>query len=274
MTVSLQEVVRSKQSLSDSIPHDKLMKGLEQRISDRSVLKLIRNWLKSPVLETTDEGVVVHRQVAGTPQGGVISPLLSNSYLHWFDRAFHGQNGPARWANAKLVRYADDFVVMARYQGDRLVKWIEETLENRMGLTINRDKTKVVNLRKGARLDFLGYSFQYHRDLKGRDSTYLNVFPSSKALKKERAELKKKTSKRYCFMPVLAMIGSLNEHIRGWVNYFSFGYPRMTYRKLRWYLLNRMYTHLRRRSQRPYRPPKGTTWEAHFKRLGLAPQLL
>ncbi len=258
----------------DSIPHDNLIKGLQQRISDRSVLKLIRSWLKSPVLERTEKGVIVHRMVAGTPQGGVISPLLANSYLHWFDRAFHSPTGPARWANAKLVRYADDFVVMARYQGGRLVAWIEDTLEKKMGLTINRDKTKVVNLREGARLDFLGYSFQYHRDLKGRSRRYLNVYPSKKALGKERAELKRKTSSRYCFMPIAVLIRSLNEHLDGWMNYFSFGYPRKTYRNLRWYLLSRMRNHLERRSQRPYRPPKGTNLEAHLKRIGLAPKLL
>ena len=104
----------------DSIPHGKLMACLRMRIADRSVLKLIRMWLKAPVVEASpggkggnSSGGKRHRH-RGTPQGGVISPLLANIYLHWFDKVFHRPGGPACWANARLVRYADDFVVMAR----------------------------------------------------------------------------------------------------------------------------------------------------------------
>ena len=84
----------------------------------------------------------------------MISPLLSNLYLHWFDKVFYRPTGPAYWAKAKLVRYADDFVVLARYQGDRLNGWIESKLEGWMGLEINRDKTRVIDLKQtGAKLD-------------------------------------------------------------------------------------------------------------------------
>ena len=101
--------------------------------------------------------------------GGVISPLLANVYLHWFDTVFHRANGPAVWARAKLVRYADDMVVLARYVGPELTRFIEEKLETWLGLEINREKTRVVNLKEeGASLDFLGYTFRYDRDLKGR----------------------------------------------------------------------------------------------------------
>src|SRR5690606_19731388 len=83
---------------------------LKQRIADRSVLKLLRLWLQSPVIEKDDQGRPHgKRSTQGTPQGGVISPLLANIYLHWFEKSFHGPHGPARWASAKLVRYADDF---------------------------------------------------------------------------------------------------------------------------------------------------------------------
>jgi RNA-directed DNA polymerase len=91
----------------DSIPRDKLTAGLETRIADRAVLKLIRMWFNSPVIEEDDEGRKTgHRPTQGVPQGGVISPILANAFLHWFDRAFHGAKGPAAWAKASLVRYA------------------------------------------------------------------------------------------------------------------------------------------------------------------------
>ena len=95
----------------DSIPQDKLMACLRMRVVDRSVLKLIRMWLETPVVEPGDGGGQPDkwsRSQQGTPQGGVISPLLANIYLHWFDKLFHRADGPAQWANAKLVRYADD----------------------------------------------------------------------------------------------------------------------------------------------------------------------
>ena len=189
-----------------SIPHDKLMAALEQRIADRSVLKLIRMWLKSRVVERKPGGgtTVSRKAEQGTPQGGVISPLLANIYLHWFDRVFHFRDGPARWAKARLVRYADDFVVMARYQGKELIGFIETKLEDWMGLEINREKTRVVNLREaGASLDFLSYTFRYERDRYGRGRNYMNVVPSKKALQREREVLRGMTDNRMCFKPRL-----------------------------------------------------------------------
>lgn len=101
----------------DTIPHDKLLACVRMRVVDRKVLGLIRMWLEAPVVETDDQGrTTTSRPGQGTPQGGVISPLLANIYLHWFEKAFHKPDGPAHWAKAKIVRYAADFVVLARYQ--------------------------------------------------------------------------------------------------------------------------------------------------------------
>ena len=254
----------------DSIPHDKLMAGIKARVVDGSVLKLIRMWLKAPVQEEDENGKPkVRRSRQGTPQGGVISPLLANSFLHWFDLMFHASAGPRTWANARLVRYADDFVVLARYQGSRLVRFIEETLEGRLGLVLNRDKTTIVDLNAGESLDFLGFTFRFDDDLHGRAKKYLNVFPSKKSLAKERRQLTELTSSNHCFLPVPALIQQLNRQMRGWANYFALGYPRVAFRSLNHHARNRLARHLRRRSQRRYRPPGNKSLYQHFQDLGL-----
>jgi RNA-directed DNA polymerase len=256
----------------DSIPQDRLMGCVSRRIADRSVLKLIRRWLEAPVVEPPPQsggGSQWSRPKKGTPQGGVISPLLANVYLHEFDQAFQGTGGPAQWAKAKLVRYADDLVVLARHQSRGLIGFIESRF-TRMGLEINREKTRVVDLKElGASLDFLGYTFRWDRDLKGREQCYLNVCPSKKALVREREKLHALTDARQGWKPIPDLIGELNRHLRGWANYFSYGYPRAVFRKINWYVLDRLTQHVRRRSQRPFRPPEGVTYYEQFRRMGL-----
>ena len=257
----------------DSIPHERLMACLRMRRADRAVLKLIKMWLTAPVVEQKRGGggeIKVTRNRQGTPQGGVVSPLLANVYLHWFDKVFHRPSGPAHWANAKLVRFADDFVVLARYQGERLHVWIESKLEDWMGLRINRDKTRVIDLKQqGKRLNFLGYMFRYDRDLKGNNYRYLNVTISEKALKRERQRLRELINVKRCFVPLPKLIEELNCHLRGWANYFSYGYPRKGFRKVNAYVRERLTQHVRRRSQRPFRPPQGVSYHEHFDRMGL-----
>ncbi len=248
-------------SYFDSIPHERLMACVRMRVVDRSVLKLIQMWLRAPVVQGRQGrsgGEMGRANRQGTPQGGVISPLLSNLYLHWFDKVFHRRKGPAYWAGAKLVRYADDFVVLARYQGKELSGWIESKLEGRMGLEINRDKTRIIKLREeGEKLNFLGYTFRYDRDLKGKRRRYLNVTISDCALKRERHKLREMTCRRMCFKPLPKLIEEVNEHLRGWANYFGYGYPRRGFRKINRYVRERLTRHAKRKSQRPFRPPTG-----------------
>src|SRR6516165_2739689 len=129
---------------------------------------------------------------------GVASPLLANLYLHWFDALFHGPQGPARKADVKLVRYADDFVALAKQMGSETIEFIESRLEGKFQLKINREKTRVVDLREeGASLDFLGYTFRFLRDCFGRSHRYLHVEPSREAEAREREKLRKQTSRRF-----------------------------------------------------------------------------
>jgi RNA-directed DNA polymerase len=161
-------------------------------------------------------------------------------------------------------------VVLARYLTPNLRGYIEEKLETWMGLEINREKTRVVNLsEKQAHLDFLGYTFRYDRDRKGRGHRYLNLVPSKKALQRERNRLREMTGYSKSHKPLPCLIGELNRHLKGWGNYFSFGRPRAAYGKISTYVLQRLYYHVGRRSQRPYRPPEGTTHTQQFLRMGL-----
>lgn len=259
------------QSYFDTIPHEKLMKCLEMRISDRQMLKLIRQWLRAVVVDEDENGKPRYqRSSEGTPQGGVISPLLANIYLHWFDKVFHRRDGPANWAQAKLVRYADDFVVLARYQGERLVKWVETKIEDWLDLKLNHEKTRIVNLNaEGASLDFLGYTFRYDRSLYEGGGKYLNLAPSKKAVEREVAAIHDLTSKRQSFKPLPVVIEEINQQTRGWSNYFKLGYPAKAFKRINSAILTRLQQHLNRRSQRRFKKPQNESYYAYFKRLGV-----
>ncbi len=261
------------QSYFDTIPHDKLMACVQMRVADGKVLRLIRMWLKAAVIEPGEgpnDPPKAGRSDKGVPQGGSISPLLSNLYLHCFDKKFHEPDGPYQWANARLVRYADDLVIMARHVGNRIVDFAESKLEDWMSLAVSREKTRVAKVNQpGASLDFLGYTFRYDRDLLGRRHRYLNMFPSEKSLEKERRKLREMTGPNMCFKPTRVMIDEINQHLTGWARYFDQGYPRDAFRQINFFVRKRLTRHLKRRSQRSYRPPKGVTWYKQLHRLGL-----
>jgi RNA-directed DNA polymerase len=259
-------------SYFDSIPQDKLLACVRMRVVDGTVLELIKQWLKAPVVEPPQGGnpPSVHRNDRGTPQGGVLSPLLANIYLHWFDHLFQRADGPAQWAKATLVRYADDFVVLARYISPPLRGWIEGKLEGWLGLQINREKTRVLDLRQpGQSLNFLGYTFRNDRDQYGRPQRYWNLEPSRKAMDREREALRQKISPHQSHTPLPELIGQVNRHLRGWANYFKLGYPRKAFRQINRFVRERLARHLRRRSQRGWRAREGVSIGAHLEHLGL-----
>ena len=255
-------------SYFDTIPHDRLMRMVERRIADRTVLKLIRMWLRCPVVE---DGEKRGGQGKGTPQGGVISPLLANIYLHELDRAFEEDpEGPGQVARAQLVRYADDFVILAKWIGPRVSRWVEEKLEGDLGLKLNRDKTRIVRMsREGESLDFLGFTLRYDWDLQGRRHKYLNIHPAKKAVGRLRDKIRAKTLSGYK-KPLREAVEEVNTILRGWANYFRYGYPRKVFRAVNHFVRCRFRMFLRNRSQRRCKPfRRGETVYAGLKRYGL-----
>jgi len=165
---------------------------------------------------------------------------------------------------------ATRLVIMARYQGNQLREFTESKIESWLGLKLNRTKTKIVNLQAhGESLDFLGFTFRYDKDLRGRSHRYLNSGPSKKAINAEQEKLRSIINKEASYIPLPKLIEKVNQHLIGWSSYFRLGYPRVAFRKINWYVGERLTCHLRRRSQRPYRPPEGLSYYRHYRRLGL-----
>ena len=202
----------------------------------------------------------------------MISPLLANLYLHWFDVRFSRVEGPGQWAKAHLVRYADDFVILARCIDARMTRWVEQVVEGWLGLTVNRTKTRVLRLQPEPRtqVDFLGYTFRYRWDRFGRSQWYLTAEPSAKAVARLSAELRTLIGPRQAFWPLPEVVEQVNRVLRDWRPYFSFGYPQVAYRHLNRLVIGRFTQHLRRRSQRACRPPAGqSVYTFLTERLGL-----
>ena len=257
-------------SYFDTIDHDHLLSLVERRLADSGVLKLIRMWLRCPVVERDERGKQkIMKSDRGSPQGGVISPLLANIYLHELDRAFHSERGPKHWAKARLVRYADDFVILSKYVDKRIINWVEKRL-GELKLTINREKTKVVRVDEdGGRLDFLGFTLRYFRDLRGGRHKYLHMEPSEKAMEKIKAKVKELTSAGYK-KRLTHVITDVNKSVQSWASYFQHGYPARQFRKLGYYVQIRFWRFLRNRSQRRCKPfREGESLYMGLQRYGL-----
>jgi group II intron reverse transcriptase/maturase len=236
----------------DTIPHDKLQIALKQRIADPRMLKLINKWLRVSVYEDGqyNSGKDNH---TGTPQGGVISPLLANIYLHLLDRIVNNTQSLFSKHGVKMVRYADDFVLMGSMLPEEVIEKLKSLL-HRMGLSLNEGKTRKIDA-KTEYFSFLGFTIRYDKDIKGRDFRYWNIVPSKKSEQKIRDKVKVYLGKHgHCRAHDVA--DGLNSIMRGWLNYFSItgvSYPAMSKRRLRVYLFNSLFRYYNRKSQRKSR---------------------
>lgn len=201
----------------DTIPHDKLFILLKERIKDKGILDIIGQWLTAPKQIRNGELI---KSKAGTPQGGVISPLLSNIYLHAFDRIVNNPKSKFAKANIRIVRYADDFVLMGNYYYSREILSYLESLMKRMGLTINKEKTSILHINKKS-LHFLGFEFRMVRSkFDWNKKNYTNVRPSLKSRTKLFRQIRELLAKRRHWN-IEPMIYRLNSLLIGWLNYFS-----------------------------------------------------
>ena len=230
----------------DSIPHAKLLAVVAERISDKSILALIRQWLKALVIEEegqrqTISGGKGNRR--GTPQGGVISPLLANLYLHLLDRIWERHNLERQY-RARLVRYADDLVILCKGRSDESMRTLNTILDI-CGLQLNEKKTSIVDARQSG-FDFLGFHFQVRRSCKS-GKQYPHVEPSKRSMKRIKAKVKMLTHRRRTPVPLSFMIKEVNQVARGWCGYFHYGHSTKPLSRVKWFTEEHVRKQLRKR---------------------------
>lgn len=247
----------------DTIPHDKLLKLIAMRISDKNVIHLIKLWLKAPVIE---DGKMSggKRTKVGTPQGGVISPLLANIYLNLVDKLVRDHKA---FDGIDIIRYADDFVLMSKRIGSEVIQSLQ-VLTERMGISLNEDKTRLLQAQNEP-FDFLGFTFHYRKSGYDEGGTYLSIRPSKKSFQNLVTNIREELI-LYRNRKSEDTVKMLNYKLRGWLNYFTIDgvtYTGITRRKLNMYLRDRLYRHQKRKSQR-YRTAycRGTLkrWINHY----------
>ena len=232
----------------DSIPHAHLLAVVAERIVEGGILRLLKQWLKAPVIGEDADGT--RKSVGGgkanrkgPPQGGVISPLLANCYLHLLDRTWQRRHLKDT-LHAHLVRYADDFVVLCRQDVAEPLKVGRHVLA-RLGLELNEPKTSIVDATQ-ASFDFLGFTIQMSRGVRS-GKPYPNVRPSAPALKQIKARLTELTQRELTVVALSDIVGNVNRSLRGWANYFHYRNSSLAMNKVRNHAEARLRTHLMKR---------------------------
>jgi RNA-directed DNA polymerase len=233
----------------DTIPHTNLMATVAERICDGEILRLIQMWLKAPVMEQDKDGT--KRNIGGgkgnrtgTPQGGVISPLLANLYLHILDRIWERNNLQQR-LGARIVRFADDIVILCKRNKSAEAMAVLRRILERLKLTLNETKTKIVNAHKG-KFDFLGFSIWMGESWK-TGNLYPHVQPSKKSLQRIKDRVTELTQRARTIMPLEWIVNELNATVRGWVGYFHYRNCNKALTHLRGHVEERLRAHLRKR---------------------------
>jgi group II intron reverse transcriptase/maturase len=247
----LSEVVDA--DLSDyfnTIPHGSLMRCLSWRITDSHMLSVIKQWLRVPVVEQTEDGEHRTTEAAdknrGVPQGGPLSPMMANLYFRRFILAWK-QFGHERRLAARVINYADDLVICCRPGKGREAMEVFRSLMTRLGLTVNERKTRLVKVPEES-FDFLGYTIGRFYGNKGR--AFIGIKPSKKATHRLRRRIHDETTRRWdCQLPQ-ERIPAINSVLRGWCGYFNHGYVTPTYRRIRRYTEQRLRRWLMRWEQR------------------------
>jgi RNA-directed DNA polymerase len=254
----------------DTIPHAELMRSMARRVVDCKMLRLVKMWLKAPVEERNGETGRTRltggkRSKRGTPQGGVLSPLLANVYMRRLLLHFV-QSRAANRFDARIVNYADDLVIVSRGHGPACLGWLKRSVTG-LGLTLNETKTCIRNGRQ-ERFDFLGYTFgpMYSRRLRGY--RYTGMMPSKKALQRLRMRVREILGP-WDQRPWSEVVAELNRVIRGWTNYFSLGTRTQTYRAAEVHIRERVRYFLRRRHKVADRGNRRFSQERVFGELGV-----
>ncbi|WP_237705550.1 group II intron reverse transcriptase/maturase [Chthoniobacter flavus] len=233
----------------DTIPHHKLMRRVARRVSDGMILKLIKAWLRAPILEEEEGGGrKIEANPCGTPQGGVISPLLANIYLHPLDEAVNDRCCDQRGFKPRMIRYADDLVILC-HSGEgiaireRLGCWLQSR-----GLTLNEKKTRVIESREHG-FDFLGFSFRWQQSKNA--TSYVHVEPSPASKQSLRDCVREMTRRHTTWKSTEAVVNEINRVTRGWSNYFALDHYHRSFRQMNYFISHRLRQWLWRKHGNP-----------------------
>lgn len=228
----------------DNISHDKLLKLIAKRIVDKNILRLIRMWLKAPIVEEGEDGKRRYKKNdKGTPQGGVISPLLANIYLNVLDRTWKIKRVKERF-NARMIRYADDVIVMGKGKTERILCGIKRVLGH-LELELNEEKTRIVEAREKP-FRYLGFRIEM-KESSRTGKKYPLIKPSKESIKHIKAEIKRLTNRKKHMLSTKETIKNLNGVVRGWTNYFYYGNCSRELCKLKEYINMRVRIYLRKK---------------------------